>query len=276
MPPHLPLPLEITVAPWIFFAVAALCVVLVGVAKAGFGGGVGVLATPLMALVVPPIVAAGLLLPLLCACDLVSLWHYRSRFHSLSIRRLLPGALAGIVAGWLLLWIYRGDRATMNRALEIAIGLIAILFVIWQLIRARLLAHLSERKPGAFQGGLLGLIAGFASMLAHAGGPPVTIYILQEHLDRRVFVGTTVVFFSILNYTKLVPYTLLGMIELTNLRVSLLLLPLVPVGVWLGLYLNRRIRQDWFMRIIYVILLVTGIQLLLDVNLIALISGNIG
>jgi hypothetical protein len=254
-------------APWIFLLVASLCVLLVGIAKAGFGGGVGVLATPLMSLVVSPLVAAGFLLPLLCACDLFSIWHYRRTFDRRSLVMLLPGAMAGIALGTLFLYLFREQTERTERVLKVAIGILAIAFVLYQVGRRWLTEHLAPRGPRPGAGHVLGLVSGFASMLAHAGGPPVTIFLINLGLDRRVFVGTTVWFFTLANYAKLVPYSWLGMINLTSLPLSACFLPVVPAGVWLGIRLNRRLDQRIFMRLIYAVLFLTGLQLVTGLNI---------
>ncbi len=248
--------------PWLFFLIAGLCVVLSGIAKGGFGGGVGVIATPLLSLVVSPLVAAGILLPLLCACDLFAVWHYRRTFDRGNLVQLVPGGLVGILIGAGLLWHLKGETAAAERALRILIGVIAILFVIWQAGRAWFLKHLPPARPGTVFGAAMGVTAGFTSTLAHAGGPPVTIHLLPQRLPRQIFVGTTVWFFTIANYVKLAPYAALGMLDLANLRISAMLLPLVPVGVYAGIWCNRRINDKWFNIVVYTLLLLVGIQLL--------------
>jgi uncharacterized protein len=240
-----------------FCAVAA--VVLVGIAKAGFGGGVGVVATPLMALTIPVTEAAGLLLPLLIIIDGFSVFHYRTRFHRPSIRRLLPGALLGIATGALFFGYFQGNQ----RILKIGIGVLALAFVLFQLMRAVIEGAVRRREPKAPEGVLMGAVAGFTSTLAHAGGPPVAIYLLPQKLPRDLFVGTTVIFFAVVNLVKLVPYHYLGLIKMGNLLTILLLAPLTYVGVRLGIYLNRRFSDTWFNRLIYTILFFTGWQLIL-------------
>jgi uncharacterized membrane protein YfcA len=255
-----------------FLLLAALCVLLFGIDKSGFGGGIGTLAVPLMTLSVSAPVAAGLMLPLMCACDLAALWSYRRReYNKADLRILLPGALLGIGLGSLLIGHLIAHRdlasqALADRFLKMAIGAISILFVCWQVGRGWLLTHLPPKRPGHWSGSLYGLFAGFASTLAHAGGPPAVMYLLPQKLDRREFVGTTVWFFATLNFIKLIPYAKLGMLDLSNLKTSLLLMPMVPLGIWLGHLCNRRLSQAWFMRVILVILFLTGLQLLLGKN----------
>lgn len=254
-------------APWIFFSVATACVILVGIAKAGFGGGVGVLATPLLSLVVSPLVAAGLLLPLLCACDLVSLWHYRRDFDFTNLRRMAPGAITGIALGAAVLAL-QPDTETAEWFLEKAIGVVSLAFVIWQASKDRWMRRAGSDVDPARHGWFWGGLAGFASMLAHAGGPPAVIYLLPQRLHRQRFLGTTVVFFAMMNFVKLLPYGALGMIDATNLKISVFLLPCVPLGVWLGVWMQKRLSQRLFERIVYTVLTVTAVQLLTGVNII--------
>jgi uncharacterized membrane protein YfcA len=266
----------LTISPypfWIFMLVAGLCVLLIGIDKTGFGGAIGTLATPLLALVVAPQLAVGLLLPLFCACDLAALWHYRAICHKRNLWLMLPGGLAGIVAGALFIWLLRDQKAAMERTLRITIGLISILFVLYQAGRDWLLTHLPASRPGVWLGSLFGFTAGVTSTLAHAGGPPVTMYLLPQRLDRRIFVGTTVWFFAIVNYSKLIAYYMLGIIPARdNLKVCLLLLPLVPIGVFLGNLYNRKLKQEIFIRIILIVLLLTGCQLLSGKTIMDLLS----
>ena len=238
------------------YAIAFAAVILIGIGKAGFAGGVGVLATPLFCLVVDPRQAVGILLPVLCACDWVSLYYYRRSFAPRPLLRGLPGAVAGIAAGAALLNYLDSAR------LKQIVGAVAVLFVADRLVR-----HLSRRtpeawKPGTAAGTALGAGAGFFSTVAHAAGPIVAAYLLPQRLGRQVYVGTTVVFFTVVNHLKLVPYGLLGLLEVNNLVLSLILLPMVPVGVWLGVWLNRRISERAFLVVVYVLLFATGLKLL--------------
>ncbi len=122
-------------------------------------------------------------------------------------------------------------------------------------------------------GVVLGTLAGFISTLAHAGGPPVTIYLLPQKLPRQLFVGTTVIFFTVVNLIKLIPYSLLGLIRVGNLSTTLLLTPLCFLGVWLGLWLNQRFSDIWFNRLVYSLLLLTGIQLVSGQNILNFLLG---
>ena len=243
----------------IFFWISAVAAVLLaGIGKAGFGGGAAMAATPLMALTIPVADAAAIMLPLLITCDLFSVHHYRSRMDRPSVQILLAGAVLGIAAGTLLFGYLRGNE----RILRLGVGLLAIVFVIFQALRTAIFGLLKEYKPHPIWGIGLGALSGFTSTLIHAGGPPVAIYLLPQKLPRDRFVGTTVIYFAVLNALKLIPYSSLGLLHLGQSRVILVLAPLAFVGVRLGIYLNQRFSEAWFSRVIYVILLLTGLKLI--------------
>ena len=252
-----------------FWISAVLAVVLVGIAKAGFGGGVGVIATPLMALTIPVADAAALLLPLLIIIDLITVRHYYRTFDKPSIRILLPSAIAGIIIGALLFSVFSHNE----QVLRMGTGLLSMAFLAYQARRSLLMGALEDRRPPKPVGITLGALAGFASTLAHAGGPPVSVCLLPQGLACRLFVGTSVVFFTVVNLIKLVPYGALGLLRVGNLTTILLLAPLGYLGVRLGLYLNRRFTDVWFTRVIYVLLFFTAIQLLSGQNLITLLTS---
>lgn len=243
--------------PW-FYAAAIPAVLLVGMSKGGFGGGLGTLAVPLIALVISPVQAAGILLPILCLMDLFGLWAYRGRWVWPELRVLLPASLAGIAIGTL---SFEFMRPALIRLL---VGAVAIVFTFHYLVarhggrRATLPDY--PRPVGI----AAGAVAGFTSFIAHAGGPPVSMYLLRRPLDRTDFVATTVLFFTVVNYTKLVPYAWLGQLASGNLLTSLVLAPLAPIGVAAGVYLHRRVSDRLFFGIVYVLLAAVGVKLVWD------------
>ncbi|MCA9917785.1 MAG: sulfite exporter TauE/SafE family protein [Anaerolineales bacterium] len=243
----------------LFWITAVLAIFLVGVSKAGFGGGTGLIATPLLALTIPVADAAALLLPLLIVADLLSIYHYRHTFDRRIIRLMVPAAVVGIVVGALLFNAFSQN----DRVLKVGIGLLSILFVLFDLFRTQIFAHLAEKRPSDGMGVLLSSIAGFTSTLAHAGGPPATMYLLPLQLPRQIFVGTSVLFFTAVNLIKLIPYSFLGLLRVGNLTTILILAPLAYLGVRAGVYLNGRFTDKWFNRLIYVLLFLTGVQLML-------------
>jgi len=251
-----------------FWLIAAIAVTFLGIAKAGFGGGVGVLATPLMALTIPVAEAAALLLPLLIVADIFSINHYRTRFDRTNIKFMLPGAVIGVAIGGFFFGYFSGNE----RILQIGLGLLSLIFVAFQFTRNRLLGLLEKRSPHPIEGVVMGGLAGFTSTLAHAGGPPAVIHLLPQRLRRNIFVGTTVIFFAALNLIKLIPYSILGLIRVGNLATILLLAPLAYIGVKLGIYLNQRFSDDKFNLLVYSILFLAGIQLIMGRSLISLLG----
>ncbi len=276
-----------------FYAIAIPAVLLTGLSKAGFGGALGGFAVPLLALVLSPGDAAGIMLPLLCLTDITGLRPYWRKWHAQVWQVLIPSGLAGVALGAVLYpWL---SEAWMR----LLIGLISVLFVAhgwWTASRAGSSAAAAAgaaaprtvtgtaaamaaatgtdagtgtgRRTGADATGgsgiLFGTLGGFTSFLAHAGGPPLLMHLLPQKLDRVCFVATMNAYFLVINLTKLVPYALEGQLSYRNLGTSLLLAPLVPVGVWLGLWLQRRVNERWFYRLARTALLLTGLQLIVQ------------
>lgn len=252
-----------------FWIAAIAAMVLVGIAKAGFGSGPGLLATPLIALTIPVSDAAALLLPLLIVADIFSIRHYHDEYDRASLKILLPASLIGIAVGAFAFRYFSSNE----RMLQIGIGVLALVFVLFQLFRSLIFGAMAGWRPPAWLGVILGAVAGFTSTLAHAGGPPVTIYLLPQRLPRNIFVGTTVITFFVINLVKLIPYGILGLLRVGNLLTIVLLSPFTFIGVTIGIYLNRRFRDDWFNRIIYLILFLTGVQLIVGRSLLSLVLG---
>jgi uncharacterized protein len=238
-----------------FYLVAVPAILLVGISKGGFGSGAGMFATPLMALVVPIPRAAAILLPILVVMDIAGLWAYRGTFSRENMRVLIAGGLAGVLLGALTF------RYIDESWLRLILGMLAIGFVVQRYL-SRAAMHPAPRSTA--KGLFWSIFSGTTSTIAHAGGPPLAIYLLPQRLDKRVMVGTTVVFFAIINAAKLVPYTWLGLFDAANLATSLVLAPLAPVGIWLGVVIARRLPQETFYRICYGLLLLVGAKLLWD------------
>lgn len=240
-----------------FYLVAIPAVLIAGVSKSGFGGGLGVMAVPLMALAVSPQAAAAIMLPILCLMDIANVWVYRKRWDRRNMKILVPAALLGILVGTL-------SFSYLNEAaVKLIIALIAIIFTLDHWLRVRNVSDVPEpAKIG--KGVILGTLAGFTSFVAHAGGPPVSVYLLPQRMDKSVFVGTTVMFFIIVNYVKLIPYAVLGQFDASNLGTSLVFVPVALLGTWLGLWAHDKVSTRWFYRVCYSLLFLTGLKLLAD------------
>ncbi|MDR6624708.1 sulfite exporter TauE/SafE family protein [Caulobacter segnis] len=244
----------------LFYAVAIPGVILLGLTKGGFAG-IGVVVVPLMSLAVSPVMAASIVLPILLVQDVVSVWAFRKSWDKGLLILMLPAAAVGIFLGWAL-------AALVNEsAVEAAVGAIAIVFASQRLWAERALkgAERVEATPGRpWFGVLCGATAGFTSQIAHAGGPPFQIYVLPRHLPRDTFIGTSAIFFAVVNWMKVPAYVALGQFTPTVLATAGVLLPLAIVSTWAGVWLVRRVPAEGFYKVIYVLLVLVGGKLLLD------------
>jgi uncharacterized protein len=240
--------------PW-FYAVAVPAVLLMGLSKSGFGAGFGALCVPLMALAVPVPQAAAIFLPLLLVMDgfgLAALWR---EAHRPLLRFLLPAGLLGTVIGTLLFGVFAASTVAG------VVGAVTLLFVAIRLLRP---PRADAPPPPRWLGFVLGTVSGFTSFVAHAGGPPIGFYVLPMRLAPVVFSATMAVFFAAVNLSKWIPYAWLGLIDGRNLITSLVLMPLAPVGVWLGVRVARRISRERFEAIFVAGMFATGTKLLWD------------
>ena len=240
--------------PW-FYAAAIPAVLLMGLSKSGFASGFGALATPIMALAVPVPQAAAIMLPLLLIMDgagLQKLWRERD---PAMLRLLLPAGLIGTLVGTLLF-----GRFT-PAMLAGVVGALTLLFLAQRLMFPPRADAPVPRRAAGFA---YGVASGFTSFVAHAGSPPINAYLLPLRMPPLAYAGTMAVFFAAINASKWIPYAWLGLIDLRNMETALALMPLAPVGVWLGVYLTRRIRSDWFYRLAYTGMFLTGVKLLWD------------
>jgi uncharacterized membrane protein YfcA len=228
-------------------------VAITGVSKGGMGGGAAV-ATPLIALAIAPAQAAAIMLPVLCVMDLAGMKAYLGRWDRHIIRILLPAGLLGTLIGALTM------RQMNDDWIRIMLGVIALGFVTWTLYPRKRLPE----KPGDRAGWFWGTLSGFTSFITHAGSPPLMVYLIPQKLDKEVFVATSLVFFFALNYAKIIPYFLLRLFEGPVLPTAAVLMPVGIAGIYAGLWMQRRIDVRWFYRLIYTLLVLTGIKLLYD------------
>lgn len=243
--------------PW-FYAAALPAVILAGLSKGGFGGAMGFVGVPLMSLVMSPVQAAAIMLPILVLMDIVSVWTWRGVFDRRTLAYTMPGAVVGIGIGWLTAAMVTADMV------RFIVGAIAIFFVgrwLWQLARHGA-SHVAS--PNRAAGSFWGTVAGFTSFVAHVGGPPFQIYALPLRLDPRVFTGTSAIFFAITNAVKLVPYFMLGQFDATNLTASAVLMPVAPLATLAGAWLVRRMRPEIFYPFTYCTVAVIAVKLIYD------------
>ena len=240
----------------LFYAIAIPVVLLSGISKTGIPGLFGGMAVPLLSLVISPLQAAAVMLPILCFIDLFGL----RAFWGVCDRRNMPILVTGIAIGTLLgMLVFKWVPADWIRIL---IGTIAVAFALNNLFGwAR---HRPPAKASWPRGIVWSSLAGITSFIAHAGSPPLMAYLLPQRLERRLYIGTTVWFFFVTNFTKLIPYAYLGQLDLTNLSTALVLLPFVPIGVKLGVFVQGKLDEAFFYKVSYWALLAIGIKLLYD------------
>jgi uncharacterized membrane protein YfcA len=241
----------------LFYLLAVPAVLILGISKGGFGGGLGALAVPLVALAVSPIQAAAVLLPILCVMDLQGAWVYRGRWDKANLKILIPAALIGLAIGTY------SFRYLDAQAIRLIIGTVAVGFTVHHWLSGLRGVH-GARAAHALRGTFWGAVSGFTSFIAHAAGPPLSVYLLPQRMDKTRFLATTIIFVLFMNYVKLVPYAWLGQFSSENIYTSLALLPLAPLGMGLGIWMHRIVPEKVFYRICYLLLFLAGLKLLFD------------
>jgi len=243
----------IVVDPW-FYVTAIPAVFIYGIGKGGLGGALGIIAVPLMAMAIAPAQAAAILLPILCVMDVLAVkQHYRHADYGL-LKSMLPGSLIGVALAGLFLSV------TPESGLKLLIGGLSLLFCLQYIA----VGTDKQKKGGSLSAWFWSIMSGFSSTAIHAGGGPASIYMLPLKLDKIVLVATMAVLFGIINLFKLIPYSLLGQFDQTNLMTSLVLMPLAPVGVKIGVWLLHRVSQALVYRLCYLFLFLSGCKLFWD------------
>lgn len=235
----------------LFYALAIPAVILLGLSKGGFSG-MATGATPLLALYLPPLEAAALLLPIVICQDMISIHFYRREWSGGNLKVLLPGAGLGLALGWLFASYVSDD------AIRILIGATALAFVIDVWLRA---SRSGPKQRTALGGLFWGAVSGFMSFASQGGGPPFQVYTLPQRLPKMTFVGTTTIFFAAVNVLKIGPYFLLGQFSAKNLSTSLVLLPIAVIANFTGIWIVKTVPTALFYRITYILLFILGLVL---------------
>ena len=228
----------------------------IGIGKAGFGGGVGLVSPPVFAQVIPMRVLLPLMQPLLMACDVVAIRMWWRKWDPRNVRLLLPGTVIGVAIGWALL------TSLTDRHLKVGLGVIALSFVTLQILRRTRVLTGSPFRPVWWQGTLCGIAAGFCSILAHAAGAIIVLYLLPQRLGKEKFVATTVLYYACLNVIKVPFYVERGMLTVDVVVSALWLVPVVVLGAFLGVWMNRRVSENVFAWIVYTVVVITACKLL--------------
>ena len=242
----------------VFYAFAIPAVILMGLAKGGFAG-VGAVAMPLLALVIAPVQAAAILLPILVVQDVVGVWAFRKTWDKRILAVTLPGAAVGILLGYLL-------AAKVSATVILGVlGVISIAFALWRLWLSRrgAVAKLAHAKPHSRAvdtalGLGLGVASGFTSQVAHAGQPPFQIWVLPKKLPTASLVGTNAIYFAVINWLKVPAYIALGQFTPGNLATAGALVPVAIASTFAGVWLVKRVEAERFYTLIYAMMILVG------------------
>lgn len=241
-----------------FFLIAGPAVVFAGISKGGFGSGAAFASASVLALVVEPGMALGVMLPLLMLIDVSTLRPYWRKWDTQAAVLLIAGAVPGVALGAALYSIAEPD------VFRVLIGVISIGFVLWQLATKYGIVQVAERPLSTLAGACAGVVAGFTSFVSHAGGPPAAIYLLSKKPGKTEYQATTVLVFWVVNIAKFIPYSFLGMFTMQTAIANVVLAPFALLGAWLGVKAHRLVPERAFFALTYVLLSATGVKLIWD------------
>lgn len=237
-----------------YIVVALIAAFCVGLSKGGLPA-VGSLAVPIMALQISPVVAAGLLLPIYVASDLVGLWLYRREYSARNLRILIPAGMLGILVGWMAAEVVSEDTVMLF------VGFVGLFYCLSSWFRRQP----AEPRPADWPRGMAwGTLAGFSSFVAHSGAAPFQVYVLPQRLEKMVFAGTSTILFAILNFAKIPPYWALGQMNLGTVESTGVLMPVAMLGAVSGMYMTRLLPEKIFFELIKVTLFLISLKLVWD------------
>jgi len=238
-----------------YLVIASCASVLIGMSKGGLPF-VAMMSVPLLSLVMSPLKAVVLLLPVYIISDVVSVWLYRRSFSLINLKILVPASMVGILIAWF--------TASMisDLTIKLIIGLVGVGFCLQTWFkRGQVESALPASVP---KGAFWGAVSGFTSFIAHAGGPPFQVYMLPQKLPKAEFAGTATILFAIINLAKIGPYQNLSPYSWDDLMEALVLVPFALVGTFLGAYLTQRITDAWFFKLVQSGLLLVSLKLISD------------
>lgn len=241
---------------WLFAVLGAL---LIGLSKTGIAG-LGVFAVAIFALILPARESVGVVLPILIAGDIVAVSTFHRHALWSHLWRLFPWAVVGILLGYFAL-----DRVD-NRQMEKLIGAILVLLVVIQFWRSRSRDDSLdvERVPhNLWFVAVVGIVAGFTTMVANAAGPIMILYLLAMRLPKMEFIGTGAWYFFILNVFKLPFSHQLGLINAASVPLDLMLAPFAIIGALIGRRVLEYINQSLFETLALVLTFAAALRLVL-------------
>ena len=241
----------------LFYAIAIPSVLLTGISKGGFSC-VGGMAVALLSLVITAPQAVAIMLPILLVADAFGLVTFRAKVDWRILKVALPAGLLGTFIGWLLFAVVNPNW------IKALLGIESVIFATQKLLQGSAAWTGAPQPLQKIKAFLFSTLGGFASFISHSGGPPMMHFLLPMKLDKMILAGTLAWFFATMNFSKLVPYSHLGLLSGKELGTSLVLLPLIPCGYWLGYQMLKKISPAGFVRTMSILLLLTGCKLLWD------------
>ncbi|WP_201840402.1 sulfite exporter TauE/SafE family protein [Microvirga zambiensis] len=239
-----------------FYVVAVLSAITVGLSKGGLPV-VGGMAVPVLALVISPIEAAGLLLPIYVVTDMFGLWSYRREYDRRNLQILVPATVLGISIGW------AAASRVPEALVTLFVGVIGLAFCLNNWLRGS--KSIAPRPADIPRGMFWGMLSGFTSFVSHSGGPPYQVYVLPQRLEKMIYAGTTTILFAIMNAVKLVPYWALGQLSWANFKVASILFPVGIAATFVGVRLVRVVPEKAFFHIVQIGLFLVSLKLIIDV-----------
>jgi hypothetical protein len=236
---------------------AALGALLVGLSKGGLPS-TGTLAVPILSLVISPIKAATLLLPIYVISDMVGVWMYRKNFSGWNLNVLAPAGVFGVFVGWLTASI------TSEKMVTLLIGVIGVMFCLNVWLRKKSVEP--PQPPRLLPGLFWGTLSGFTSFISHAGAPPFQVYVLPQQLPKTVFAGTATLVFAVINLAKVLPYQNLRPYSMLDMMDAAVLIPFAIGGTFLGAVLTKKIPDVLFFRLVQIGLFTISLKLIWSVR----------
>jgi uncharacterized protein len=237
-----------------FWIAACVAATLVGMSKGGLPL-VGMLCVPVLSLVISPVTAAGLLLPVFVLSDVFGLYAYRREFDRRVLAILVLPMTLGVAIGW------ATASVVPEQVVTLLVGLIGGAFALNLILRPRLA---SAGRASVAKGAIWGTLSGFTSFVSHAGAPPYQVFVLPLGLSKTVFAGTSTIIFAYVNAIKLIPYYALGQLNTGSLRTALVLMPIAAVAVFAGVRLVKILPEALFFRLVTWALLAVSVKLIWD------------
>ena len=240
----------------LFFFTVVPAIILYGIAKSGLGGSITLISVPLMNIVMPLNQALGIILPILIFSDFIAVYKYRKEYDLGTLKLMVPFAAVGILIASFTFTYFSEEL------LKFMIGLMGFIFAGHYFFFKK--DKESKSQKNAIKGGICSVIAGFTSFCVHTGGTPVSVYMLPLRMQKEIYVGTRIIFFTFVNLIKLPLYINLSMTNLVTFKQSVFLFPLAFIGILIGYRLIKIINEKLFYNILYILIFISSSKLLYD------------